>query len=308
MDLIDWLLTTSDEKAVDIVLSSIYEASKSHSKDVRRGFKKFVQRTGISLVEPRKTHADVAVKAAAILFVPALIVAVFFTFKYISLRSDNQALEWVELNTSYSENKDITLSDGSLIHMEPCSKIIYPERFNGKKRKVFLVGEAFFDVASNPEVPFVVSTGSMEVNAFGTKFNVIAYQESLEDEVALVEGKVSASFKDNIGDLYLLPGELLKYNKTTSDCLRSGFTTKYYEQLLKSGSIFFNNESLGDIASKLSRRFNVRIVIDSPELSKERYFASFINNETLDEILKSLNMNNSFSTIENDGIIRITKK
>ena len=101
---------------------------------------------------------------------------------------------------------------------------------------------------------------------------------------------------------------LLKYNKTTSTCLKSGFTTKYYEQLLKSGGIIFNNESMEDIASKLSRRFNVRIVIDSPELSKERYFASFINNETLDEILKSLNMNNGFSTIKNDGIIRITKK
>ena len=128
-----------------------------------------------------------------------------------------------------------------------------------------------------------------------------------EDEVALLEGSVEVRMQGQQGSVTLAPGELLKYDKQSGSVERRRFAANYYEEVLQAGGLQFNNEKLCDIAAVLTRNFGVKIIIEDPSLSAERYFASFINGEGVDAILSALNTGNHFQINRKNNIIYITR-
>jgi transmembrane sensor len=86
---------------------------------------------------------------------------------------------------------NITLADGTKVWLNGGSKLTYPESFRGKKREVMLVGEAFMDVAHDPEKAFIVHTGNVHTQVLGTSFNVKAYPEDSFIKVDVKSGKVA---------------------------------------------------------------------------------------------------------------------
>ena len=84
----------------------------------------------------------------------------------------------------------LVLSDGTKVWLNSASKLKYPVAFTGGQRKVFLEGEAYFEVAADTVHPFLVETSGMSVTVMGTGFNVMAYPEEMEAAVTLVHGKV----------------------------------------------------------------------------------------------------------------------
>ncbi len=99
----------------------------------------------------------------------------------------------------------VTLQDGTVVNLNSASELRYPVQFAGSERKVFLTGEAYFQVAKDKEHPFVVVTGEAEIEALGTSFNVYSYQEETRIETTLVEGAVRFSVADQT--VILVPGE-----------------------------------------------------------------------------------------------------
>ena len=83
----------------------------------------------------------------------------------------------------------VILSDGSIVTLEPGSRLTYPPTFDGRQRKVYLRGEAFFEVAKNPAQPFLVYTGSSVVRVVGTSFRLKASGQS-PDQIAVRTGRV----------------------------------------------------------------------------------------------------------------------
>src|SRR5690606_40088 len=79
--------------------------------------------------------------------------------------------------SSVGERKSFQLPDGSKVMLNSASTIQVSKNFNETTRELTLSGEAFFDVASNPEKPFIIHTASMDVKVLGTIFNVKAYDE-----------------------------------------------------------------------------------------------------------------------------------
>lgn len=88
---------------------------------------------------------------------------------------------------------------------------------------------------------------------------------------------------------------------------RRRFAINYYEEVLKSGGLQFDNQVLSDIAAELTRHFNVNVVVDNKALAQERYFALFINGEGIDEILSALSASGHFRITKTDNIIHLTK-
>ncbi len=84
----------------------------------------------------------------------------------------------------------VILSDGSIVTLEPGSRLTYPPVFDGRQRKVYLSGEAFFEVAKNPAQPFLVYTGSSVVRVVGTSFRVKAASGQVPDRIAVRTGRV----------------------------------------------------------------------------------------------------------------------
>src|SRR5690606_31958131 len=91
--------------------------------------------------------------------------------------------------TPQGVKSDLTLSDGSKVILNSGSSIRYIKGFEKDKREVFLEGEAYFDVARDPEKPFAVRKANVSITALGTSFNVRAY-ENEDLNISLISGKV----------------------------------------------------------------------------------------------------------------------
>ena len=101
------------------------------------------------------------------------------------------------------------LADGSKVWLGACSKLKYPVAFNGDTREIYLEGEAFFDVAKNPDKPFIVKTKDFLVKALGTSFNVMNYSDESFSHTTLKTGKIEVTTQEQ--KLVLEPGEQVYY-------------------------------------------------------------------------------------------------
>ncbi len=292
-----WMLENGDDPRLDIYLRDmILDMPDAEDNAVAdEAFLECARKTGM-----RKHSRLTAVysrysRIAAILLLPVLIAGSF-----LLVRMTGDGNNWIQTGTSYGQSESVKLSDGTTVKLASCSTIYYPKHFSGRERRIFLSGEAFFDVAKDARHKFIVTAGDLQVAVHGTRFNMTSFPGDAEDEVALVEGSVEVSFSSSDGNIFLKPGEMVKYDKESRTAERRKFATNYYEEVVNNDGIQFVNDRLCDIASELSRRFNIPIIVENGELAAERYYATFINNEDADRILESLNTQNSF-TIKHEG-------
>jgi ferric-dicitrate binding protein FerR (iron transport regulator) len=185
---------------------------------------------------------------------------------------------------------NIELGDGTKVWLNNGSKLRYPYRFAGKNRKVFLTGEAYFKVAHNSKVPFIVETNNMEVKATGTTFNVSAYPEEGIVETTLVEGKVILYDKARNKEIKALsPSECLKFNSEKNKySLESGEITEKYTAW-KDGMLVFKNDSIAEIARKLEQWYGVDVKITNEKVKDFTCTATFYD-ETLSQVLDLMSL------------------
>ena len=144
--------------------------------------------------------------AAAVLLIPVLIAT--YTL-YDTLKEwNNIPVEQVELSTTYGLISKVTLPDGSEVWLNSGSSISYPKRFTKNKRSVQLTGEAYFKVTSDKSNRFdVVTSNGLQVSAYGTEFNVKAYEDEDKIEATLAKGHVEVSEIGQPVSRTLHPGE-----------------------------------------------------------------------------------------------------
>ncbi|MBO4428259.1 MAG: FecR domain-containing protein [Bacteroidales bacterium] len=297
------LLDNSDEAQMDIVLRQLYNnADATDERLADKGFEAFSRRTGIERHRKIKTVSRWTVRVAAALALPLVLLSVWAVRK-----AADADVQWLQVSTTYAQTRTVILSDGTSVTLQPCSQLYYPDHFWGKQRKVMLSGEAFLDVAKDVRRQFVVGAGNMDLVVHGTRFNVSSFPGNEEDEVALLDGSVEIRIRDKEGSVFLAPGEMVKYDKTEGSIVHRNFAVNYYEEVLNAGGLQFNNERLADIAAELNRHFNASIVVEDSSVASVRYLASFINGESLDEILAALNTGGQFRIVKKDKFIYITK-
>ncbi len=201
--------------------------------------------------------------------------------------------EWQEVYAPYGQTRNIALSDGSTITINSGSRLIYPVRFSGDERRVFLSGEAYADIAKDPDRGFVLSADDVDIFVHGTSFNICSYADNSEVEVALLSGVIDMQTKNLEWNrrIRMTPGELTKLDKSSGEITSMRFPDGLYSDNMEGNSLTFINSRLSDIALQLERTFNVRIVIDDERLADERYYSAFINHESLDQILAALQLN-----------------
>lgn len=227
-------------------------------------------------------------RAAAILLLPVLAVLFYTLTENISIKSQytSAAADSLEIIAPVGSRSVVQLSDGSQVHLNYGSKIKYPLFFSGETRDVVLEGEGFFEVAHNPEKPFIVKVGDIHVKALGTEFNVLAYPEDNVIQTTLVNGKVvlEQSVADGESKLIgsMVPGQHVKYNWETETISSSKGSVERYIAW-KDGKLIFEDTPISEVADKLSRMFNVDIEVDK-EIEDYIYTVTF-NNEPLFQIL-----------------------
>lgn len=194
----------------------------------------------------------------------------------------------VDTVSRYVPNGDknsFIFQDGTVVVVNAGSRLTYPGRFGFALREVALDGEAYFEVAKNHFRPFVVRLpGGQKIRVLGTSFNVRAFGGDDEVEVALDEGKVE--LHDGSKVYTLAPGQAVLYDRISRHAEVSACNTSLKSQWTRN-SVCFNGAPIDEIASGLSRIFDVKIYI-APEVDRRRLYTFSAKRSDLNLILDEL--------------------
>jgi len=204
--------------------------------------------------------------------------------------SSIKELVYHTLKVPYGKRFNVVFSDGSKAYLNSGSIIKYPVKFiENKKREVFLEGEAFFDVTENKNNLFVVNSNGINVEVYGTKFNVRNYSEDFNSDIVLVEGSVGIKNSEILEGTILKPGFKGSVNKENFSVETNKVNTKIYTSWID-GEVIFRNETFSQILKKLERLYNVTIIDNRQELSNEFFNAAIdVENEHIGKVLNYFN-------------------
>lgn len=223
--------------------------------------------------------------AAAILLLPVLLYAgmLFSEVKYLS----NQTIAQLEVTSAQGTISRAVLPDGTEVWLNSGATLSYPERFNGGHRMVNLTGEAYFKVKSDKSNRFEVMTpNNLMVSAYGTEFNVNAYENQETIDVTLVNGNVEVVDVDSKKNCNMIAGQYLVYGKSDKK-MSVSYPYLPVKTDWKDGKMVFRRASMTEVTKRLSRHFNVDINLEGRELYDYEYSATFTT-ESLAEILHLL--------------------
>jgi transmembrane sensor len=175
----------------------------------------------------------------------------------------------------------LTLSDGTNVWLNSETKLIYPNRFTGKERKVRIVGEAYFDVAKNADLPFVVESEGMDIRVTGTEFNVYAYQ-ALETATTLIEGSVAVSHQGKML-MKLIPGQQA-LRKSAGEIQKLQVDVNNVISW-KKGYFSFDYLSLEEVMSEISRWYDIDYKIIGKPKNQDKLGGTFSREKDLNELL-----------------------
>ncbi|WP_455585254.1 FecR family protein [Bacteroides sp.] len=237
----------------------------------------------IRQIESKKKHLKmrrILLGSAAVIIPVLLLLGSYF---YI-----NQDVKMIEVITSSNQQKQCTLSDGTTILLNSCTKIIYPSKFKDTTRVVTLEGEAYFSVASDATKPFIVKTSDLSVKVLGTKFNISAYPTNDRTITTLNSGKIQVNIQSKKTDSkYILkPNQEIVFNKIDKSVLINTVTDE--NASWKDGSLVFQDATFNDILNTIERRYGVTIDYNKQEFLNMPYTIKFLNNESLEDVLNIL--------------------
>lgn len=196
------------------------------------------------------------------------------------------------------------LSDGTKVWINSDSKLEFPDRFRENIREVKLTGEAYFEVVADTKRPFYVQVGEAKVQVLGTAFNVSAYREDQQVEVALLRGKVGLDLPGN--EYVLAPGEIATWNKGDRQAtLRKGDVESIVDW--KTGRFNFEDMSLDKLTVKLARWYGVQFIFEDETTKEFRFSGAVTKYRTLDYVLGMIAKTTKVAFQEKDGKILVRK-
>ena len=222
---------------------------------------------------------------AATLLLPFIGLSIYF-FVQTNKLSQSVNTEIVEISDSSGMQSKITLSDGSIVTLKDGSRINQKSNFNGKTREITLEGEAFFDIAPNPNKPFIIHTGRIKTTALGTSFSIKAVPGDNSITVTVAEGKVKV--EDGLELLATLVANQQFIHGIETEYLQEKTINEEHDVDLQLHELIFSNIPFGDIVKELSVRYGVSIVFENEELKQRRITALLDNRDSIDAMLKLL--------------------
>ena len=179
----------------------------------------------------------------------------------------------------------LTLADGSEVWMNNDCRLVYPNRFVGKERRVKVEGEAYFKIAPDKRHPFIVEANGIEARVLGTEFNVRSYDRG-DVHVTLIEGSVEVTTSEQ-HTARLTPGQDAQLNDDGS----LGVAEVDIESYLywRDGYFYFDDISLENIMQDVGRWYNLNVVFQNADA--RNYHMHFLADKRggIDHVVKLLN-------------------
>ena len=222
--------------------------------------------------------------------IAAVFILAFGIFFLMNTLKTEQQIATVHYTASEIQDSPIVLADGSQVLLDKDAQISYPETFAAEVRRISFEGNAFFNIAHNPEKPFIITSGEIQIEVLGTSFSFYSCPEADEMILCLESGKVRFS-SINIADgsvreqLILTTGEKAVYNKSTKSLVRSEITNQNY-MAWKTGILIFEKTPLNEVICAIEQTYNLQIVSDKN--MENLLLTARFKNETPENIFESL--------------------
>ena len=197
----------------------------------------------------------------------------------------------------------LTLSDGTMIYLNSESTLSFPVKFQGKERKVYLTGEAYFKVAKNTEHPFVVTAGELEVLVTGTTFGVRAYKDEKDIQTTLESGQVTVRVEGK--SVKLVPNKQVLFNKLTMGMEVRDVDVDLY-LAWADGRLVYDNCPLEKILTDLGRWYNIDVFYSRDELRSYQFSLNMKKHEEFIQVLELIGKTGEvqFEVKDNTVIVR----
>ena len=270
-------------------IKNIIAESLKDEVDVDREWERLfssIEKKTISKMKTRRLFLQYMKYAAAVV----LGIGVSLSTLYLTNQENLSTVGNYKLVTSKGEKSYLQLPDGTRVWLNSCTTLEYAENYGHSNRSIYLDGEAYFEVAKNKDLPFVVKANGIDVKAIGTAFNVSAYMEDSQLTTTLFNGKVAVQPTLTKQEVLLEPNQVAVYDKSRNKIEVEPYDKKLFAQW-RGGFLSFKMMYLQDITKLLERNYNVVFRYENQGIKKLRFSGSFRNNEDLSEILNVIKTN-----------------
>lgn len=246
-----------------------------------------------------------------------LITLGYYFYSYHFPASAIQKPVW-EVVTKNGSKTSLLLPDGTTVCLNAGSSLTYDSLYGNKLREVTLSGEAYFDVVKNPNKPFIIHTGKINIKVLGTVFDIKSYPGEKTIEASLIRGSIEITFPSlSAKKIILKPNQKLIIDKTetiSSVSVNKVATAQIpfisIQHLMKIGSdsaiaetgwmqnrLYFNDMSFEDLLKNMERKYGVSFHVADSSLDTIHFTGSF-KDETVTQALDALRLTAEKSTAD----------
>ncbi|MDR0823833.1 MAG: FecR domain-containing protein [Prevotella sp.] len=196
--------------------------------------------------------------------------------------SKKESAAYNQLIVPKGKRSKLTLADGTMMYVNSGTRVVYPIEFVDDRREIYVDGEIYITVTHDEKRPFIVKTKDIDVQVFGTSFNVMAYESDLNKQVTLVQGSVRISNKAK--EIMLKPSQM--YEMDNGQVSVNTVDASRYTSWIN-GMYLFNSERLEIVLSRLSRYYGEDITF-SKDVANLRCTGKMDLKDDLKDILHGL--------------------
>ena len=178
-----------------------------------------------------------------------------------------------ELEVPRGGEYKVRLADGTLVYLNSATRMKYPVKFDEKERKVYLSGEAYFEVTKDPKRPFLVEMEGVEVRVYGTSFNINTHQKG-NIQTVLVKGSIGVKVLASGMESVITPGQMAEFKQGNAKVDVKDVNVAVYTDW-KDGIFRFENQRLEDILTVLSNWYDVDVFYQTVSV-KELHFSGYM--------------------------------
>lgn len=257
-------------------LSTPLETSESWGRLLNK--KKNSQSRRFNLWYQISTYAAVALLAVAIS-------SMYFLF----FHEEDNSLYSKYIGGDGLEADVVELPDGTHISLGSKTTFHYDKDYGKDKRIVYLEGEAYFEVAKQKDKPFIVKTNEQDIEALGTKFNVMAYPLDSLVITTLLEGSVRLTTMNLSQSTIMKPDQQIVYNRNTKQSSLQHVDAKQFTSWT-TGYYYFSEQSLKAILDRLSHVYGVKFTVLSEDLYNRTFTGTFYRGQSIKDIMEIVNL------------------
>lgn len=282
----NWMNENASNKRLFFEIKAMYDAGRSLGKplDVAESWQRLLNKKE----KTRSLRFNLWYKIASYAAVALIAVAVSSVF-FLFYNKTEGGLYSKYIGGDGLEADVVELPDGTHVSLGSKTTFHYDKDFGKDKRIVYLEGEAYFDVAKQKDKPFIIKTAEQDIEALGTKFNVMAYPTDSLVITTLLEGSVRLMTLGGGRETILRPDQQFIYNRNRKTASLNYVDARQYTSWT-TGYYYFSEQTLDAILDRLSHVYGAEFTVLSKSLNKRTFTGTFYRGESIKDIMEVINL------------------